>query len=120
MRFLIFPGFQEFSAPLSFITWFLWVSLMEKFVVYVALITGNLIGLFMIGAVILVYVKHRKFGFGGSVLTIFATLLIGLSIWQTAEITISPQGGLEAKIESKIKTIIEENPQQFQGPPGPP
>ena len=61
---------------------------MEQAIVYIALITGNLFGALMLGAVTFVYVKRQHFGLGSSVLTVFGTLLVGISVWQTAEITI--------------------------------
>ena len=53
------------------------------------IIFGLSLGSIQIVAAVYVWVKQEKFGFGGAVLTIFGTVLIGLSIWNHIEIEIS-------------------------------
>lgn len=64
-----------------------------------------------------VYIKHQIFGLGGSILTPFGVLLLGLSIWKTVEISVSPGGKIEAKfraIEEHIERVGRENLQILQ------
>lgn len=81
-----------------------------------ALLIGIVLGAIMLLGVIYVYVKNQSYGMGGTALTVFGTLLIGLSIWKTAEISISPDGGLQAKFEALEKrfiTVKQETEQQL-------
>jgi hypothetical protein len=50
-----------------------------------------------------VYIKHKKFGLGGFVLTVFGVMLLGFSIWKTAEISVT----LDAKIEAKFQALTK-------------
>lgn len=72
----------------------------------IALLIGMILGAIMLLGVIFVYVKNQSYGMGGSALTVFGTLLIGLSIWKTAEISISPEGGLQAKFEALEQELV--------------
>lgn len=55
---------------------------MNFYVLVISLILGSL----MLSSVCFVYIRHRIFGIGGSFLTIFGTILIGLSVWKTVDI----------------------------------
>jgi len=63
----------------------------------VVAITGVVIGSAMILTVLVVYYRSQKFALGGTVLTVFGTILIGLSIWVSIEVEISPDGRVQAK-----------------------
>lgn len=83
------------------------------------IITGLILGSAMIVVMLLVYFKTHKFAFGGAVLTVFGTILIGLSIWANIEVSIGVDGGLEARFlqlegsiartESKVQLNSVEN-----------
>lgn len=83
---------------------------MEAKIVYAALIFGIVFGSLMLSSVIYVYIKHKTFGLGGSILTVFGVMLLSLSIWKTVEISVTPKGGIEAKfkaLSSRIEGIQE-------------
>lgn len=76
-----------------------------------ALVVGLLLGSLMIIAVCAAHLKDRSFGTGGGVLTLGGVLLIGLSVWSQAEISISGEG-VEARfksIEQKVNDVEQKN-----------
>ena len=79
--------------------------LMEAKIVFTALILGLVFGSLMLCSLLFVYIKHKTFGLGGSVLTVFGVMLLGLSIWKTVEISITPKGEIEAKFEALEKRV---------------
>lgn len=82
-------------------------------IVLITLIVALILGTLMIGSTIYVYVKKDKLRFGAIVMLVFGVILIGLSIWQTVSIQVSPNMGISASFESKLQkleqTIIKEN-----------
>ena len=79
--------------------------LMEAKIVFTALILGLVFGSLMLCSLLFVYIKHKTFGLGGSVLTVFGVMLLGLSIWKTVEISITLEGEIEAKFEALEKRV---------------
>lgn len=79
---------------------------MQSSISDITLIIGIILGSAMLLGVIFVYVKNQTYGMGGTSLTVFGTLLIGLSIWKTAEISITPEGGLQAKFEAIERELM--------------
>ncbi|MEW8627047.1 MAG: hypothetical protein AB2551_14940 [Candidatus Thiodiazotropha sp.] len=73
---------------------------MDQSIVVIALWAGIIFGSLLLGSVIFVYVRHREFGVGGSILTPFGVMLLGLSVWKTVDISVTADGGLEAKFRS--------------------
>lgn len=70
-----------------------------------AIITGMVIGSLTLLTVLIVYLRTQKFALGGSVLTVFGTILLGLSIWVNIEVSIGKNGVIEARffqMESSI------------------
>ena len=65
-----------------------------------ALVLGMLFGSLMLIAVAWVYIKHQIFGLGGTTLTLFGVLFLGLSIFKTVKISVSPGGKIEAKFQA--------------------
>lgn len=88
---------------------------MNSEITTLALFMGLVFGSIMLSAVCWVYVKHQHFGTGGSVLTIFGVVLLGLSVWKTVELSISPEGidARFSKIEEKIGAV-ERNVKQVE------
>ena len=76
---------------------------MEAEIVFAALILGIVFGSLMLCCLLFVYIKHKKFGLGGFVLTVFGVMLLGFSIWKTAEISVT----LDAKIEAKFQALTK-------------
>ena len=74
---------------------------MEAEIVFAALILGIVIGSLILCCLLFVYIEHKKFGLGGFVLTVFGVMLLGFSIWKTAEISVT----LDAKIEAKFQAL---------------
>jgi len=70
--------------------------------IIVTFIVGIILGPVLLIATVYVYIKHRRFGLGGVVLTVFGTILIGLSIWQSVELTIGPKGDFSAKFKQDL------------------
>ena len=78
---------------------------MEGKILFIALILGIVFGSLMLCCLLFVYIKHKKFGLGGSVLTVFGVMLLGFSIWKTAEISVTLEGKIEAKFEALTKRV---------------
>lgn len=57
---------------------------------------GLVLGSVLLLASVYNFVKHRSFGLGGSVLTVFGTMLVGLSLWSSFEVTVD-QGKFSAR-----------------------
>jgi hypothetical protein len=66
------------------------------FIQLVSFAFGLLLGSILLLASVHNFIKYRTFGLGGSVLTVFGTMLVGLSLWSQFEITID-QGKLSAR-----------------------
>jgi len=81
---------------------------MEDPLATVSLSLGMIFGIAMLAVMLRNSYKHRPFGLGGSVLTVFGVLLLSLPSWNTVDISISPQGGIKARfsgIEKKLEKI---------------
>ena len=78
---------------------------MEAKIVFTALILGLVFGSLMLCSLLFVYIKHKAFGLGGAVLTVFGVMLLGLSIWKTVEISVTPKGEIDAKFEVLEKRV---------------
>ena len=76
---------------------------MEAEIVFAALILGIVFGSLMLCCLLFVYIKHTKFGLGSFVLTVFGVMLLGFSIWKTAEISVA----LDVKIEAKFQALTK-------------
>ena len=79
--------------------------LMESKIVFTALILNLVFGSLMLCSLLFVYIKHRTFGLGYSVLTVFGVMLLGISIWKTVEISVTLEGEIEAKFEALEKRV---------------
>ena len=53
-----------------------------------AILVGLIVGSAVLGSVCYVWVRQQVFGMGGTVLSAFGTVLIGLSVWSNIQITI--------------------------------
>lgn len=84
---------------------------MEYIILTVTLILGLLLGSIMLCTVLYVYIKRQIFGMGGSVLTTFGVLLLGLSLWKSVEVSVTSDGGIQAKFEALEKVVKKENEQ---------
>ncbi len=60
---------------------------------------GMIFGSAMLSAVVWNYVQRQTFGSGGIVMIPFGVLLIGLALWRTAAISVSPEGGIKVELE---------------------
>lgn len=78
---------------------------MEQQITNFALILGLIMGASSIGVVLFVFVKNQTYGVGGIFLTLFGVVLLGLSIWKTIDISVSPNGEVQAKFQSFEKEI---------------
>lgn len=68
-----------------------------------AFIVALVIGVTMLGAVCFVYVKHQTFGLGGTCLSGFGVILIGMSVWKTVDVSFDEKG-IKAKLEQVEST----------------
>ncbi len=75
---------------------------MENPVYIVALVLGSL----MVLSVCFVYVKHQILQLGGIVLSGFAVVLVGMSVWKTIDITANEKG-FTAKLEQALAKANE-------------
>ena len=78
----------------------------------VALVVGILLGVVMISSAVFVYLRHQLFGTAGIVLISFGTLLAGLSVWTTFQVSVSQEG---IEIIAELQEIQAElNTQQMK------
>ena len=77
-------------------------------ITYATFILGIILGSGMLFAVIYNYIQKQIIPVGALVLTAFGTLLLGLSIWQSARITMGPEGNFSAEFERFKQEIVEE------------
>jgi hypothetical protein len=76
-----------------------------------AFIVGMVFGGVAVSCASYVWVRHRVFGLGGSVLSIVGIALLGLSIWRGIKIDIT-QTGVTAdfqRLERRVETISDAN-----------
>lgn len=82
----------------------------------IALVVGMVFGAVMIGSVCIVFVKRSTFGMGGGTLSVLGVLLIGMSVWSTARIEVSPEG-LKFQVEQLRERVedVQERAEQISG-----
>jgi len=79
---------------------------MDTPVLIVSLAFGSL----SLGSTILVFIKHRVFGLGGSILSVVGVILIGMSVWKSIDI----QAGNKIKVRlEKAEKGIEKAEQKI-------
>ncbi len=66
-------------------------------IVPLAYVVGLLLGTVLILSSIYIFVKHRVFGLGGTVLVAFGSMLLGLSVWTSFEFSVDPEGKVTAR-----------------------
>jgi hypothetical protein len=71
-----------------------------------AFITGLILGSLAIMSVCWVWVRSQVLGTGGGVLSFFGVLLVGLSIWSSASVEVTPEG-FRAEFERLEKEVNE-------------
>lgn len=69
-------------------------------------IVALILGAFMLCATMWVYIRKQVFGLGGSVLTVFGAVLIGMPVWKTIDVSVG-QDGVNAKFEQMQAQITE-------------
>lgn len=74
----------------------------------IALIMGLVLGSAMLVSVTVAFLLGHAFGFGGATLTLVGALMMGLSIWSSVQIRVSPEGGFEASFESFKQEVRED------------
>lgn len=74
-------------------------------------ILGMILGSTMIVVATYVYWKRQVFPIGAIVMTVFGTLLLGLSIWQSVKVQIGADGSLTTSFE-KLKQEVKEEVKQ--------
>lgn len=68
--------------------------------------TGLVIGAVMLVIICIVHVRRERFGLGGAMLTVFGALLVGMSIWESAKFSFSPDGGFGAEV-TRLQEQVE-------------
>jgi hypothetical protein len=84
------------------------MSMRNMTVERMALIVGLILGSVMLLIVSVLFLLGRPFGLGGVTLTLIGALMVGLSIWSSVQIRVSPEGGFEASFERFKKEVREE------------
>jgi hypothetical protein len=80
---------------------------MSPTIIAIALVVGILLGTLFLGAVLWIYIRDKKIGWGGIFLCLIGVILLGLSLWGTIEISISASG-IKAKfnaLETRVNTV---------------
>ncbi|WP_169567560.1 tetratricopeptide repeat protein [Sneathiella limimaris] len=83
-------------------------ALIQHYLAAATAIVGMLLGSGLLICVCIVYVKKHLFGVGGSVMSVVGTILVGIGIWSTIEISIAPDGKIEATLNKKIASLQQE------------
>jgi len=84
-----------------------------------AFLVGFVMGSVMIVSVCIGHLRNHTFGLGGSALTVGGVLLIALSVWTNATISVDAAGGFKAQFASlerqveSVKQVTEANSQQL-------
>jgi hypothetical protein len=68
------------------------------------LLTGAALGATVIGSVTLMYLRHHKVGQGGALMMVAGIILLGLSVWQSFEMTV---GQITLKAQSALNQVQE-------------
>ena len=69
----------------------------------IAFVLGLLFGSVLLLAAVYRFVKHREFGLGGTVLIVFGSMLLGLSVWTSFEFSVDSEGKVTARYEQGAK-----------------
>lgn len=80
----------------------------------ITFVLGMILGSAMIIVATFVYWKKQIFPVGAIVMTVFGTLLLGLSIWQSAKIQVGADGNLTAsfeKLRQEVKAEVKQSNQ---------
>jgi hypothetical protein len=65
-------------------------------------VSGLVLGAMLLVVAAFVYASRNVFGFGGTLFLVFGTILVGLSLWRSVELTVDPDGGLIAIFKQEI------------------
>jgi hypothetical protein len=63
-----------------------------------AFIVALVLGALMLASVCYMYVRHQAFGLGGTCLSGFGVVLLGMSVWKTVDVSFDEKG-VRAKLE---------------------
>lgn len=77
-----------------------------------AFVLGLVLGTLAIVSACWVWLRRQTFGVGGGVLSMVGLVLVGLSVWSTAKVQVSPTGGLSAefeRLERQVDELAERN-----------
>ena len=83
-------------------------------IVQATLVMGIILGTICLLAAVFNFVRHQSFGLGGVVLVAFGAMLLGLSIWQSIELSIDADGSITAKYKQDIGSEAAERNSQLQ------
>ena len=75
---------------------------MENYAYAVALVLGSL----MLLSVCFVYIKHQMLPMGGIAMSLFSVILVGMSVWQSIDVSFDQQG-FQAKLDQSVDTANE-------------
>lgn len=75
----------------------------------ITFILGMIFGSLMLGVATFIYFKRQIFPFGAIIMVVFGTLLLGLSIWQSAKIQVDADGNVTASFEKMEKQMREKS-----------
>lgn len=72
-----------------------------------AFIAGLILGSLAIVSVCWVWVRNQVLGAGGGILSFFGVILVGLSIWSSASVEVSPEGFRAEfeRLEEEVKEV---------------
>ena len=71
-------------------------------IVSVAFAFGLLLGSVLLLASVYSFVKHRQFGLSGTVLVVFGSMLLGLSVWTSFEFSVDSEGKVTARYDQDL------------------
>ena len=83
-------------------------------IIQITLIMGIILGTICLLAVVHNFVRHQNFGLGGVVLVAFGAMLLGLSIWQSVELSVDADGIVTAKYKQDIGAEAAERNNQLE------
>ena len=75
-------------------------------VIIAALIFGLLLGILSVLTALVVYFRYQKLGANGAILLLIGVVLLGLSFWQSFELSASTSGELVLKAESSLYQAV--------------
>jgi hypothetical protein len=83
-------------------------------IIQVTLIMGLILGTICLLAAVHNFVRHQSFGLGGVVLVAFGAMLLGLSIWQSVELSIDTEGNITATYKQDLGAEAAERNNQLE------